>query len=161
PSRRSKSRSRRRRRMQPSTRRRSRPSRQPSRRPSPRRPPSSSRRRRSRRRISMMIARLAIVACVVGLAASARAQSVEAGVLFREGKKLLKDGKIAEACDKLEASDRIESSPGTLLNLADCREKNHQLATAWAAFHKAAAAAKTGGDTKRESEARRREKALE
>ncbi len=97
---------------------------------------------------------------VLGFGASAHAQSVEADVLFREGKKLLKAGKIAEACDKLEASDRIESSVGTLLNLGDCRERNHQLATAWGTFRKAARAAKLVRDAKREAEARRREKLL-
>src|ERR1700733_8879705 len=77
----------------------------------------------------MTIAKLAAIAIVAALAAPARAQSAEADVLFREGKQLLKAGNIAEACDKLDASDRLESSVGTLLNLADCREKNHQLAT--------------------------------
>jgi len=110
----------------------------------------------------MTIVRLVLALAILAVAApAARAQSVEADVLFREGKKLLKEGKIAEACDKLEASDRIESSIGTLLNLADCRERNHQLATAWAAFRKAATAAKIAHDTKRESEAHRREKLLD
>jgi hypothetical protein len=110
----------------------------------------------------MTIAKLATIALVVTVAApAARAQSVEAEVLFRDGKKLLKDGKIAEACEKLEASDHLESTVGTLLNLADCREKNHQLATAWVDFRKAAAAAKLAHDDKREAEAHRREKLLE
>jgi hypothetical protein len=110
----------------------------------------------------MTIARLAAIAviAVIALATPARAQSAEADVLFRQGKQLLKAGHIAEACDKLDASDRLESSVGTLLNLADCREKNHQLATAWATFRKAAVAAKTSRDGKREAEAKRREKLL-
>ncbi|HEV7557092.1 MAG TPA: hypothetical protein VGO00_16610, partial [Kofleriaceae bacterium] len=107
----------------------------------------------------MTIARLVVLA-IVCAATPARAQSAEADVLFREGKKLLKQGKIGEACDKLDASERIESSVGTLLNLADCREKNHQLATAWATFRKAVVAAKNARDGKREREARRREKLL-
>lgn len=113
----------------------------------------------------MTIARLAAccLAVALAIAAGARpagAQSAEADVLFREGKKLLKEGRFAEACDKLDASQRLESSVGTLLNLADCREKNHQLATAWAMFRKAAVAAKNARDGKREREARRREKLL-
>jgi serine/threonine-protein kinase len=103
--------------------------------------------------------RLAIAAIVLA-SSPAHAQSAEADVLFREGKKLLKAGKIAEACDKLDASERLETSVGTLLNLADCREKNHQLATAWAVFRKAAVAAKNARDGKREAEAHRREKLL-
>jgi hypothetical protein len=108
----------------------------------------------------MTIARLAVVAALVASTSPARAQSAEADVLFREGKALLKQGKIAEACEKLDASDRLESSVGTLLNLADCRERNHQLATAWATFRKAAVAAKTARDGKRQAEARRRESLL-
>jgi len=106
-----------------------------------------------------VIAKIATIA-IVCVAAPAYAQPAEADVLFREGKKLLKQGKIDAACDKLDASERIESSVGTLLNLADCREKNHQLATAWAIFRKAVVAAKNARDGKREKEARRREKLL-
>lgn len=111
----------------------------------------------------MTIARLvagAVAVAIASGAAPARAQPAEADVLFRDGKKLLKDGNIAAACEKLDASERLESSVGTLLNLADCRERNHQLATAWAMFRKAAVAARTGRDGRREKEARRREKLL-
>jgi tetratricopeptide (TPR) repeat protein len=109
------------------------------------------------------IAGLPIAALVLlALAAPAAAQSVEAEALFRDGKRLLKEGKLAEACDKFEASERLETSVGTLLNLADCREKNGQLATAWAAFLKAEATAKrAGNDAKRQAEAKKRAKALE
>src|SRR5262249_7231338 len=88
----------------------------------------------------------------------ARAQgTVEAEVLFAEGKRLLKDGKITEACDKFEASERIESSVGVLLNAGDCREQNRQLARAWPLCVKAAAVARhQANDSRREGEARRR-----
>jgi len=100
--------------------------------------------------------------CVLAFAAPARAQIAEAEALFREGKRLLKAGQIAQACEKLDASDRIEPTAGTELNLADCRERNGQLATAWAMFVKAASAAKhADADGKREAEARRRAAALE
>lgn len=75
-----------------------------------------------------------IVTVLVALAAPAAAQNVEAEALFRDGKRLMKEGKLGEACDKFEASERLESSVGTLLNLADCREKNGQIATAWGLF---------------------------
>ena len=102
---------------------------------------------------------IALLACASG---AARAQSVEAEALFREGKRLMKEGKLAEACDKFEASDRLDPSVGTKLNLADCREKNGQLATAWATFLKAATEAKQAGtDPKREAEAKKRATALE
>ena len=110
-----------------------------------------------------LVDRIAVAALVlIALVAPAAAQNVEAEALFRDGKRLMKEGKTAEACDKFEASERLETSVGTLLNLADCREKNKQLATAWAAFLKAEATAKrAGNDTKRRAEAKKRAKDLE
>ncbi|HET9624351.1 MAG TPA: hypothetical protein VFP84_23425 [Kofleriaceae bacterium] len=93
---------------------------------------------------------------------AAHAQSAEAEVLFRDGRGLIKRGQLAAGCDKLAASERLESSVGTLLNLGDCREKLGKLASAWAAFRKAEAmATRSGGDDKRRSEAGRRAAALE
>jgi tetratricopeptide (TPR) repeat protein len=54
-----------------------------------------------------------------------------AEALFKEGKRLLKEGKVAEACRKLEGSYRIDPAPGTLLNLALCHEEEGKTATAW------------------------------
>jgi hypothetical protein len=105
-----------------------------------------------------------LLACgaVLGATSSARAQSPEAEVLFREGKKLIQSGKLADGCDKIEASEKLETSVGTLLNLGDCREKLGELASAWAAFRKAEARAKhAGSDEKRRAEARRRAALIE
>jgi hypothetical protein len=101
------------------------------------------------------------LAVVLAAAAPARAQSAEAETLFREGKRLMKKGQTARACDKFDAADRLEPTAGTEINLADCREKNGQLATAWATFVKTAATAKHNADTAREAEARRRAAAIE
>jgi hypothetical protein len=54
--------------------------------------------------------------------------------LFSEGKRLAGENKFAEACPKFLASYNLEHRLGTLLNLADCYEKNRQLASAWARF---------------------------
>jgi hypothetical protein len=92
----------------------------------------------------------------------AHAQSAQAEVLFRDGKNLIKRGKLGPGCDKLDASARLEASVGTLLNLGDCRDRLGKPASAWAAFRKAEALAKrTGGDDKRQAEAARRAAALE
>src|SRR5262249_31709039 len=88
---------------------------------------------------------------ILAVAPPAHAQKVEAETLFREAKRLMKKGQIAEACDKFEASERLDSNSTTALNVADCREKNGQLATAWAAFVKAAATAKHVKDAAREA----------
>ncbi|MBA3394576.1 MAG: tetratricopeptide repeat protein [Deltaproteobacteria bacterium] len=112
-----------------------------------------------------LAARLVALLAIPGIALApgdARAQSAEAEVLFREGRKLLKAGRLEAGCDKLEASERLESSLGTLLNLGDCREKLGRHASAWAAFRKAEAVAKrSGNEAKRQAEAGRRAAALE
>ncbi|HEX3765652.1 MAG TPA: hypothetical protein VHW23_43450 [Kofleriaceae bacterium] len=96
------------------------------------------------------------------LCPDARAQSAEAEALFRDGRSLIKAGKLAAGCDKLAASERLESSIGTLLNLGDCREKLGKLASAWAAFRKAEAMARRSGtEDRRQAEAARRATALE
>ena len=103
---------------------------------------------------------LAIVSLL--FCSTAHAQSAEAEALFREGKRLVKQGKLAEGCDKIAASEKLEASVGTLLNLGDCREKQGQLASAWAAFKEAEGLARRdGNDEKRLAEARRRSAALE
>ena len=112
----------------------------------------------------MMIASRTVLFAVLVSAGTSFAQpgdTVGAEALFREGKRLMKEGKLAEACDKLAASEHLDRSIGTLLNLADCREKNHQLATAWATFLEAASTARSAGDPAREAEARKRANALE
>lgn len=93
---------------------------------------------------------------------AAVAQNAGAEALFREGRTLIKQGKLEAGCDKLAASENIESSVGTLLNLGDCLEKLGKHASAWAAFRKAEALAKRDGkDKKRQQEAKRRALALE
>jgi serine/threonine-protein kinase len=109
------------------------------------------------RRVSYAIA----VSCLLhGALAHADAASAEA--LFREGRTLIKQGKLDAGCDKLDASEKLDSSVGTLLNLGDCREKQGRTATAWAVFRKAEALAKRqGNDKKRQREAGRRADKLE
>jgi hypothetical protein len=60
--------------------------------------------------------------------------SPQAEALFRDGKRLMKDGQLAEACAAFEGSERAEHNVATVLSLADCREKNRQYASAWALF---------------------------
>jgi hypothetical protein len=82
---------------------------------------------------------------------SAHAQDNSAAVeaLFGEGKKLETEGKYSEACPKFLASYNLEHRVGTLLNLADCYEKNHQLASAWARFVEARTLAQRGNQQER------------
>ncbi|MCC6646847.1 MAG: hypothetical protein IT374_14895 [Polyangiaceae bacterium] len=102
-------------------------------------------------------AALAVLCC----AASALADSAAAEVLFREGKKLLAAGDVAGACAKLAESNRLESSSGTLLNLADCHQKQGKTASAWGEFLSASRVAKSQGQAQRSEEAKKRAAALE
>ena len=54
--------------------------------------------------------------------------------LFQEGRALMEQGKTAEACAKLEASDKLDAATGTELNLAMCWEKLGKTASAWSLF---------------------------
>jgi serine/threonine-protein kinase len=88
------------------------------------------------------IAALAVVA-TLGVAPAARAQSnkVAAEALFEEGRRLLSEGKVADACPKFADSQGLDPSPGTLLNLASCYEKLGMTASAWATYREAASLA--------------------
>jgi hypothetical protein len=110
--------------------------------------------------------RLALLAAAVALPLTAHAQPNaadrrQAEALFLEGKKLLKEGKTAEACRKLEGSYRIDAAGGTVLNLALCHEKEGKIASAWAEFKEALAAAKKASRRDREKIARERIDAIE
>jgi hypothetical protein len=81
-----------------------------------------------------LIALVGSVAAVPAPPAFAQSASVQAQALFDSGRKLMAAGKLAEACVAFENSQKLDPAVTTLLNLADCREQNHQLATAWGAF---------------------------
>ncbi|MFC1641723.1 hypothetical protein ACFL5O_03395 [Myxococcota bacterium] len=88
----------------------------------------------------------ASIACLV-LATGLRAPDAEsqettwAKALYREAKALMAQNVYPEACPKLEESQRLEPSVGTLFLLGECYEQNGQVASAWAAFQKASDAA--------------------
>jgi hypothetical protein len=85
-------------------------------------------------RLAHATATLAFALGVLAPIAAHGQASPQAEALFRDGKQLMKDGKLAEACAAFEGSERAEHNVATVLSLADCREKNHQYASAWALF---------------------------
>ena len=110
--------------------------------------------------------RLASAALLLGLVSApslVRAQDNSAAVesLFAEGKKLLGEGKVAEACPKFLASFTLEARVGTLLNLAACYEKNGQVASAWARFVEARTLATRNNQPERATYAAQHAAALE
>lgn len=70
------------------------------------------------------------------------ADPATAQALFDSAKKLMSQEKWAEACPKLEESQRLDPGGGTLLHLASCREHEGKTATAWAHYQDALSAAK-------------------
>lgn len=83
-----------------------------------------------------------------------------AEVLFRQGRALIEAGKVPEACAKFAESQRLDASSGTLLNLADCHEKEGKIASAWAEFLAAATLSRSQHNEPRAAEATSRAQAL-
>jgi serine/threonine-protein kinase len=106
---------------------------------------------------------LALGICTAQLVARpshAEGDAVAAQALFDQAKQLMSEGKYGDACPKLEESQRLDPGSGTLLNLADCYERQGKLAAAWTKFLEAASAAQTVGKADRESTARERAASL-
>ncbi|MBZ0234471.1 MAG: hypothetical protein K8M05_19225, partial [Deltaproteobacteria bacterium] len=77
---------------------------------------------------------VALALAVVGEAGTARSQNADAEALFAEAEALEEAGKLGEACDAFEASNRIEPRAGTMIRLGVCREAQGRLASAWSAY---------------------------
>ncbi|HEU4409170.1 MAG TPA: tetratricopeptide repeat protein [Polyangiaceae bacterium] len=104
---------------------------------------------------------LAAGAALVASPRALRANPSAADVLFQEGRRLLKNGRVGEACELFSESQRLDPSSGTLLNLGDCRERQGRFASARAEFLSAARLAADRGDQEHRAEALRRVSALE
>lgn len=84
-----------------------------------------------------------------------------AAALFEAGRKLAGEGKFAEACPKLEDSQKMDPGMGTLFYLSDCYEKIGRTMSAWVGFREVAAQARLAGQGEREKFARSRIATLE
>jgi hypothetical protein len=76
-----------------------------------------------------------------------------ATVLFRQGRTLMNEGRVPEACLKLAESHRLDPGGGTILNLALCHEREGKLAQSWSEFNEALAFARRDRRVDREAEA--------
>jgi hypothetical protein len=107
------------------------------------------------------IGALLVLASVLASVTASAADESAAEQVFKEGRALMIAGRFAEACPKLEESQRLEPKGGTQLNVAACHERLGKIATAWVEFHDAVVAARTEGHPERERLAQQRVDALE
>ena len=83
-----------------------------------------------------------------------------AQALYDQAVKLMDEGSFAEACKKLEDSDKLFQGIGTRARLGECYAKSRRLASAWTTYRSALSAAEAKGDS-RVAELRGRADALE
>jgi hypothetical protein len=129
------------------------------------RPPLLARRGRAPLLVALCIVALlgavALQAQAEGKAKADPALAAAAAALFDEALRLMNEGRFAEACPKLEESQKLESAVGTLLYLGNCYEQTRRTASAWASYRAAAEAARSEGQPEREKRALERAVALE
>jgi hypothetical protein len=106
------------------------------------------------------------IACIIHVIATtrpARADDTNASAeeLFQQARALVDAGKYAEACPKLERSQKLDPAVGTQFNLADCWEHVGRTASAYETFGQVASIARAAGKFERERSARERIAALE
>lgn len=118
------------------------------------------------RRLLIVRVVLSLAACVAVTSIAARASAQDgdtaaAQALFDEAGRLVKAGKLDQACPKFLASFKLDATAGTLLNLADCYEREGRTASAWARYVETATLASRSGPPEREKYARDHAAALE
>ena len=104
----------------------------------------------------------ALAVAAIALPASADPVSARrADKLFKEASEALSQKRYAEACPKLEESDRLERALGTEYNLAVCYELSHHSASARRMYVKVAIFASQSGKESTAKDARDRGKKLD
>jgi hypothetical protein len=107
-------------------------------------------------RAAVPIALFAALALSSGQAAGQDRDPAAAQALFDSARELIRQGKFAEACPKLQESNRLDPALGTQFHLADCYEQSGRVASAWAAFLEVASVAHATNQAEREKVARAR-----
>jgi tetratricopeptide (TPR) repeat protein len=111
---------------------------------------------------SLLLINVALSLALVSIDARADDEHIKhADQLFREGQRLLKQGKLEPACAAFAESQQLDPALGTLLNLADCHAQQRRFATARAEFEEAAQRAAQAGQRERESFAKEQLKQLD
>jgi hypothetical protein len=92
--------------------------------------------------------------------AAATSPSPQADELFSRARTAMAQKDYPHACALFEQSHAAEPALGTLLNLAECREKQGRVASAWLRFNEAASWAARNKEARREEFAQRHASAL-
>jgi hypothetical protein len=95
------------------------------------------------------------------VAAQTAAEKAQAQLLFDEGRKLTEAGKLVEACEAFDESQKLDPAIGTQLNLANCYEKIGRTASAWIMYLEVKTKAIRAGQEDRAKYAEERAAALE
>jgi hypothetical protein len=82
------------------------------------------------------------------------APAASADSLLKDGDTLMKSGNLADACKAFEGSMQIDKRATTAVRLGECREQNHQLASAVAAYKDALAIPKIDKKSKKTATAK-------
>ena len=110
---------------------------------------------------ALPIVLFASVALYSSAAAGQERDPAAAQALFDAARGLMSQGKFAEACPKLQESNRLDPAIGTRFHLADCYEKTGRVASAWATFLEVASVARASGSRDRERAAAERAEKLQ
>lgn len=100
------------------------------------------------RRFAFRLSLATSTAAFVCSAQSSDSNKAMAVSLFDEATALMDQGAFAQACLKFANSNRLDPQLGVLLHLANCYEKDGQLASAWASWRDAAELAQARGDAR-------------
>jgi hypothetical protein len=106
---------------------------------------------------------LAALLCVLSteIAHAQRTDIAGADLLFDQGRQLMTQGRVEEACAKFAESEKLAPAAGTALNLGLCYQKQGKSASAWGAYREAMALASSAGQADREKFARQKAASLE
>jgi hypothetical protein len=110
---------------------------------------------------TLPIAWFASFVLLSGTAVGQERDAAGAQALFDQARDLIKQGRFAEACPKLQESNRLDPGIGTQFHLADCYEQSGRVASAWAAFLEVASQARASGQNDRETAATKRAEKLQ
>jgi hypothetical protein len=114
-----------------------------------------------KRALSSALAAFTVLFLAAPAARADASSAAAAEALYNEGKKAEAKGDFNTACPKFAESQKLDPAAGTLLHLANCYEKTQRLASAWATYLEAAAAAHSQGRADWEKAARTKAAAIE